>query len=233
MNDAPDRLANLRDVAELVDGIRAGVLLRSDAPHVGDEDPDSVVWPPSTVVDTRAPGEASAEHPWAEVCDVRAISVLPDANIAIADGTLAAMYSGFLEGAAAMRVVEVVSTVATAPAPVLIHCSAGKDRTGVSVAVALSLAGAERAHIVADYVATGPNMPGVLARFMRTMSAHMHANGGVAGSELPRELIEAPAYAIEAVLDRLEEHDGGAEGWFIANGGRLETVELLRARLRA
>lgn len=35
--------------------------------------------------------------------------------------------------------------------PLIIHCSAGKDRTGVAVAVILDLIGVERAAIVADY----------------------------------------------------------------------------------
>ena len=41
-----------------------------------------------------------------------------------------------------------------APGAALVHCAAGKDRTGTIVALALSVAGAQRDAIVADYAAT-------------------------------------------------------------------------------
>jgi protein tyrosine/serine phosphatase len=41
--------------------------------------------------------------------------------------------------------------MAASPAPQLVHCRAGKDRTGVVVALLLANAGADRASIVADY----------------------------------------------------------------------------------
>ncbi|MGP3959936.1 tyrosine-protein phosphatase [Nonomuraea sp. 3N208] len=40
-------------------------------------------------------------------------------------------------------------------APVVIHCAAGKDRTGVLAALVLSLAGVDEDDIVADYALTG------------------------------------------------------------------------------
>ena len=43
--------------------------------------------------------------------------------------------------------------VATARGAVLVHCAAGKDRTGVVVALALDAAGVDRETIVSDYLA--------------------------------------------------------------------------------
>ena len=49
-----------------------------------------------------------------------------------------------------------LETVARADnAPVVVHCAAGKDRTGVLVALVLSLAGVSEDDIVADYALTG------------------------------------------------------------------------------
>ena len=51
------------------------------------------------------------------------------------------------------RVVQVVRGVLEHQ-PVLVHCTAGKDRTGVTVAMALSAAGVERDAVIADYART-------------------------------------------------------------------------------
>ncbi|QFP77054.1 tyrosine-protein phosphatase [Deinococcus sp. AJ005] len=50
------------------------------------------------------------------------------------------------------------------PGPVLIHCHAGKDRTGLIAALCLELAGFSRDEIAADYVATGPELVDFYAR---------------------------------------------------------------------
>src|SRR6185503_11448128 len=46
----------------------------------------------------------------------------------------------------------------------LVHCAAGKDRTGVVVALALEVAGVTREAIVADYAQTGERLEAVLGR---------------------------------------------------------------------
>ena len=48
-------------------------------------------------------------------------------------------------------VAKAMRTVAAAPAGVLFHCTAGKDRTGLLAALLLGLAGAERTELLADY----------------------------------------------------------------------------------
>ena len=63
-------------------------------------------------------------------------------------------YLGYLEDrpdqvAAALR------SVAQSEGAALVHCAAGKDRTGVVVAVALSAVGVRQQAVIADYAATG------------------------------------------------------------------------------
>ncbi|MCX5212090.1 tyrosine-protein phosphatase [Kitasatospora sp. NBC_00240] len=56
-------------------------------------------------------------------------------------------------------IAEIVSTVARArPGGVVVHCGAGRDRTGLAALLLLSLAGAEPAAIIADYLLSGPNL---------------------------------------------------------------------------
>jgi hypothetical protein len=58
-----------------------------------------------------------------------------------------------------------MSAVADAPsAPILVHCHAGKDRTGVVVGLVLRLAGVGIDDIADDYARSGVQLAGMLAR---------------------------------------------------------------------
>ena len=50
------------------------------------------------------------------------------------------------------------------PGAALVHCAAGKDRTGVVVALALTVAGVGRETVIADYTATAERIGAVLSR---------------------------------------------------------------------
>ncbi|MCP3801608.1 tyrosine-protein phosphatase [Allokutzneria sp. A3M-2-11 16] len=233
-------LANARDVGGLptADGrtTRAGVLYRSDAPHEGDRGPDLPSWPPALVIDLRATAEHSgAAHPLAGPDTVvRRIPLLeavvaelnePSTPAAPADKDLAAVYVGMLKASSA-EFVEVLRLVAVADGPALVHCAAGKDRTGVAVALALSAVGVTREAIVADYVRTQANMERVIAR----MTGGVLLPEGV-DFEPIRHLFEAPARAMEAVLDRLDAHPDGARGWLDEHGLSPITITRLTTRL--
>jgi protein-tyrosine phosphatase len=231
---APGHLVNLRDVASASESLRPGVLLRADAPRAGDLPPDDVVWPPRTVLDLRDLAEKRDEHPLRDVADVLELPVLDGATRAdpstdVLPFDLGRLYLEMLHGVGAAHLVDAVEAVATGDGPVLVHCTAGKDRTGVLVALVLSLVGVDRAEIVADYVRTEPNMPEIIARArhtarVATADAHVIA-------ALPPELLTAPPHAVGAVLDFLDAYDGGAAGWFVAHGGAPATLTGLRDRL--
>ena len=51
----------------------------------------------------------------------------------------------------------------------LVHCTAGKDRTGVAIALLLDAVGAERDAVVADYAASEANLSGAWADRMFAM----------------------------------------------------------------
>jgi protein-tyrosine phosphatase len=56
------------------------------------------------------------------------------------------------------RVVDVVRGIVE-DQPVLVHCTVGKDRTGVTVAVALAAAGVDGEAVIADYARTETLLP--------------------------------------------------------------------------
>lgn len=73
------------------------------------------------------------------------------------DISLEEMYRQLVDDSAD-RVIEVVRGV-LADQPVLVHCTVGKDRTGVTVALALAAAGVEHGAVVADYARTEALLP--------------------------------------------------------------------------
>ncbi|WP_349827898.1 tyrosine-protein phosphatase [Brevibacterium litoralis] len=227
-------LANLRDVSTHVSGIVSGMLLRSDAPFADDDHAGyPTAWPPRTVIDLRTGGEqvgVGAEHALAAHAEVVHLPVMGEKSTdpGAFPATLGETYVDMLHSAGPM-LVEGLRAIATGPAPVLVHCAAGKDRTGTLVALALVLAGADRAEVVVDYEATDPNMDGVHAR-MGT-SAHVVMQQFEAAGIDMSGLMGAKAPDMEAVLDAVEAFDGGAEGWFTAHGGTAEDLQALRARL--
>ena len=110
--------------------------------------------------------------------------------------------------------------------PAVVHCTAGKDRTGIFVALLLDLLGVAPEAIVADYAATAPNMARVLDRIR---ASPFFQETGLASA--PDWIFEAPPETMRAFLQRLHEDHGGAAAWALERGMRRETISALRAAL--
>jgi protein-tyrosine phosphatase len=243
-DSAPPRgMLNLRDVGGLAtaDGRRValGRLYRSDAPIVGDPAPALRPWPPRTVVDLRSAGEAAlATHPLASsattIINIPLFRDLDPARMARRTGAppadLATIYRALMRGAS-RSIVEVVEVVARSPGPLLLHCAAGKDRTGVATAVTLAAVGVRPEAIVGDYVRTEESLEGLPERLAHGWSdTHRDATMRRLTVERP-ELLRAPAAAIEAVLETLESWPGGTTGWLLHHGLTPDVLDALSERL--
>jgi protein-tyrosine phosphatase len=122
---------------------------------------------------------------------------------------------------------ERITTVARgilADQPVLVHCTAGKDRTGVMVALVLAAAGVEREAIVADYARTqtelSPERNRRLIAWLRT--AHPHARH-------VEELVAlSPPRAMATLLDDIDRTYGSAGEYLRAAG--LTAAEVVGLR---
>jgi rhodanese-related sulfurtransferase len=222
----PVDLPNLRDVAGVsaADGrrVRPGVLLRSALPHRHDVVPDDLAWPPTVVIDLRSPFELRDGHPLAHL-EARLVNLpLLDALRPDRQGveSLVALYSVVLEDAAHL-LVDLVREVADADGPVLVHCAAGKDRTGVGVALVLRLLGVSHGDVIADYLLTDEARGAIDARLRRDFIE----------PTVPVSFYLVSTEALEGVLEVWDEHPGGVEGWFLDAGGDAATMERLRERM--
>jgi protein-tyrosine phosphatase len=234
-------LQNFRDVGglETTAGgrIRSGVLYRSDAPHAGDHSPAGVPWPPADVIDLRSLAEAGGEHPLASAgSKIHAIPLMAEAGIVRLardppehDGGVAGLYRRTL-ARVGRSFASVARIISASPGPTLVHCTAGKDRTGLVVAVILSAAGVSDEDVIADYVLTQANMPGVLERIVSAPGLDDGPALLQRVSERQPEILTAPTSAMATALELLE-GSGGADIWLATHGLTDADLARLRARL--
>lgn len=79
------------------------------------------------------------------------------------DDLFASVYLSFLVDRPD-SVLAALQVISRAEGATLVHCAAGKDRTGTTVALAMLIAGAERDAVVADYAASSQRVPQIVAR---------------------------------------------------------------------
>lgn len=114
--------------------------------------------------------------------------------------------------------------------PLIFHCSAGKDRTGVLSAVLLLALGVSRDDVIADYLLTQrfTDIAGVEAT-VADIIAHL------LGSMPPPEAVSAIAAVREIYIDRalrsIEETHGSLSGYLAAAGVDDGLLERMRERL--
>jgi protein tyrosine/serine phosphatase len=111
--------------------------------------------------------------------------------------------------------------------PSIAHCAAGKDRTGVVVALALHVAGVTDEEIIADFTATGERLEAILARLARSPTYAQDLDSRPADTHRPH------AVTMERFLAVLRERFGGPLGWLSRHGWTDDDTAALRATLRA
>jgi protein tyrosine/serine phosphatase len=124
------------------------------------------------------------------------------------------------------HLVTLARVIAASGGATLVHCAAGKDRTGVVCALALAVAGVEPEAIIADYAQTAEVIDALVAKLAASPTYAEDMTSRDVASHTPR------AESMRRVLDLLEERWGGPIGWLEANGFGADEQAALRARLR-
>lgn len=113
--------------------------------------------------------------------------------------------------------------------PTLVHCTAGKDRTGVLVALLLSAVGVDRTAIVADYAATRIHID----EMFRRIDAIANQPRLRPGTPAAAALRDAAPESMEAFLDAVLERYGTAGEFFVKAGARPDWLKIWRERFVA
>jgi len=239
-----DGCLNIRDLGGLTTraggATRFGAIVRADSiRQLSDAGWEALVdYGVRRIVDLRFDSELAADPPREMPVEVVHASVLPDADSnhwveidalgdAAPDAAAATkdVYLEFLErfGASFARA---IAAVADAPeGGVLIHCMAGKDRTGLLTALLLRLAEVPIAEVAADYALS--------AERLLTWSTPW-----IEGAENEEErrrrarISQTPAPAMVAVLEELERRHRGVHGYLSAAGLEEGTAQRIRERLQ-
>lgn len=247
---------NFRDVGGLptVDGrrVRSGRLFRSG--HLAHATETDTVFLSSlglhTIFDFRNAADQRLEGPDVELPGVRNVN-LPLSDPAdgaefwkmVRDGNLDQLKAILADGKGAGRMIQSYRTIITErtaehsqvlhalaedSVPALMHCAAGKDRAGLSIAVSLLAVGVERDAIEADYLKS--NDPHRRYKVRRGDSSPDAMSPEV--MELLSPLFDARAEYLAAAFDAIGQTWGTTER-YLAEGLRLapETRERLRERL--
>jgi protein-tyrosine phosphatase len=123
-------------------------------------------------------------------------------------------------------VVDGLRHIADAEGAALVHCAAGKDRTGTLVALALTLAGAEREAVIADYAASSERAQRILDRLLASDTYAENLRDRPLSSHLSRP------ETMRAFLEHVDEAYGGVEPMLQQLGWTADDTARLRAKLR-
>lgn len=222
--------------------VRTQRLLRSDFPQsFGAEDVEFMQEIPlATVLDLRTEAEIASQPSYFKDAGFNVV------EIPILTGSIKSMMtniptiSQLYQGMIAQSPKQLAQGVATVAAAVskgaaLVHCTAGKDRTGVVIALTQSLLGVDDSDIVANYVLTQENLEGAwLAKMqanMQQMLAKVPDAGKIDITAVTALATGSPADAIQGVLDTVRKEHGNVESFLLTNGLKQNEIETLRQEL--
>ncbi len=118
-----------------------------------------------------------------------------------------------------------VETVADAPdGAVVVHCFAGKDRTGLVCAMLLRLAGVGVDDIAADYGLSGDNIRSIIDPWAASAPDETERR-------LRLRIGSSPPQVMADVLEQLEQRHGSVSGYLLACGAGPEALDRARTRL--
>lgn len=235
---------NFRDVGGLAargGTVREGVLFRSDGLHrLGEAGKQRLrELGVGIVIDLRDERESQAMPDDLDGLDVEVLR-LPvfegsGASQGAAGISLVALYERIvtLHASIVIDAIREISTAGMHPdgeQAVVVHCTAGKDRTGIVVALALLAVGVDRELVIADYEQTEQNLAG---EWLEGMVAMVARYGVPDTPELRALMGGSPREAIESAIELVERDHGSVRDYLLASGLTLDELATLENRLVA
>ncbi len=118
---------------------------------------------------------------------------------------------------------QIFSNIARVDGPLVFHCFAGKDRTGLVAAMLLSLAGADGDAIAADYAETDVHLAGRYQEWLASAKPER--------VEAMRDELRCPPEWILGTLDHVDRRWGGVEPYLTGSGMDGADIVRLKAKL--
>ena len=235
-----DGLDNARDIGGLpLEGgghVRSGVVLRTESLEA--LTPDDVarltgVLNVRQVLDLRRDDERERFGPGAlsvAGVPVRTLSFIPEEGRSLPElgedvDPMVLNYLAYLTDRGPNVVAGVRAIAELDEGATVVHCAAGKDRTGVLVALVESVAGVPRADVVADYALSATRIDALFRRWTTAAGEPMPP-----ADELDRH--RPRAEVMDRFLALLDERHGGPVPWLRESGMTDTELQRLRSRLR-
>jgi protein-tyrosine phosphatase len=228
---------NFRDVGGLpaLSGrVRDGVLFRSDGLHRLGEAGRAQLRDLGVgiIIDLRDENEAAVMPDDLDGLDVEVLRLPVFEGSGASQGaggiSLDALYERIVTQHAPIVVSALREISGSGERAIVVHCTAGKDRTGVVVALALMAVGVDREAVVDDYARTEANLAG---EWLEGMVELIGRYGIPDTPELRVLMGGSPREAIEGVLDTVERAHGSTREYLLAAGLSLHELAALEALL--
>jgi protein tyrosine/serine phosphatase len=203
-----------------------------------------------SVADLRTGVEVAYEGPGpltnVDDVEIRHLSLFPEAgsatDAAAADGPVVLPWQGRVlspsserQGASAVylrylddradSIVAALRLIAQSPGATIVHCAAGKDRTGTVIAVALAEVGVTRQAIVADYARSSERIEAIFDRLRATRTYAEDLADADAEKHAPKPV------TMERLLDAVDAEYGGFPAWLRLHGWTDADSSALRHKL--
>ncbi|MGW4771171.1 tyrosine-protein phosphatase [Nocardia sp. NPDC004278] len=174
--------------------------------HIGHDNlPDGVrlnLTPFDSRMAEAPPHDAQTNSAFAHMLEVyRYFPTLPEANTAI---------------------IAIAETIASGDGAVLVHCAAGKDRTGWAIATLLRAVAVSEADVLADFLSSNDAVPALRAMMAPKLTA---------GVELSIDILGVREDYLQVATDAVREQHGDVESYLTAIGFTAQLRERLRDRL--
>jgi protein tyrosine/serine phosphatase len=124
-------------------------------------------------------------------------------------------------------VVSALHAIAESQGAAIVHCAAGKDRTGTIVALALKLVGVPDDVIMADFAASADKVAAILERLRAKPAYADNVKDNTVAQQSPT------TDTMRMLLGALDARHGGVEGWLVSQGWTETDTALMRRKLLA